>query len=272
MKFAQHTKHAFAAFTAALFLAACQSTPPAQGTYVPKSATRGAVNETAAVRVALAGEYIKQGNLDMAMRQINMALDSDARYAPAYDVLGVLLHRDGTPTNLVRADEAFRRSLALDPAFTRARNNYGVFLADQGRLGEALAQFEVAATTLGYDGRGESLINLGLTYKKTGQDALAKAQFEKALNVTHNSAVARIELLDYALNQGDYLVAKGYLDEVTYLYGAEPMPARVYLLGIKTHQALQEEAKARALSAALLSRYPLSDEAKAVRQSLRAPN
>ena len=60
--------------------------------------------EIARARTALAAQYIRKNELDMAQRQLEKALAANSRYAPAYDMMGVLLQQEGSRLNLEKAD------------------------------------------------------------------------------------------------------------------------------------------------------------------------
>lgn len=229
---------------------------------------RGRVAE---VRTQLAAQYIGERKLDEAKRQLETALQSNNRYAPAYEMMGVLLQTEGSPSNLAKADEYFRRALSLDSSSMKTRNNYGVYLAQIGKHREAIAQFEVAGSALGYEGRAKALENLGMSYMKIGQSAKAKQAFIRAMDADNNTAIARIELINIFLAEGNSLLAKQLYDELTVMAGTRQLPAEIMLQGIKIavlqgNQSLQQQ-----LSQKLLSVHPLSDEAKRLKAWLANP-
>lgn len=229
---------------------------------------RGRVAE---VRTQLAAQYIGERKLDEAKRQLETALQSNNRYAPAYEMMGVLLQTEGSPSNLAKADEYFRRALSLDSSSMKTRNNYGVYLAQIGKHREAIAQFEIAGSALGYEGRAKALENLGMSYMKIGQSAKAKQAFIRAMDADNNTAIARIELINIFLAEGNSLLAKQLYDELTVMAGTRQLPAEIMLQGIKIavlqgNQSLQQQ-----LSQKLLSVHPLSDEAKRLKAWLANP-
>ena len=120
--------------------------------------------EIARVRTSLAAQYIRKNELDAAQRQLEKAFAANSRYAPAYDMMGVLLQQEGSRLNLEKADAYFKKAIALDGDFEQARNNYGVYLSQMKRYSEAAQQFEIAGSALGYEGRISALENLGRTY------------------------------------------------------------------------------------------------------------
>lgn len=257
-----------------LLLAGCQTTTTTtvsnyQGAPVDNRAS--GKSEVARVRTALAAQYIAERKLDIAKRQLETAFEADSRYAPAYDMMGILLQTEGSAANLAKADEYFRRAISLDSGFIQAYNNYGVYLSLVGKDREAIQYFQKAGSTLGYENRTQALENLGLTYKKLGNKANAKESFIRAVEVNTGSAVARMELIDIFLAEGNSLIAKRLYDELNDMAGGYDLPARVMFQGVRIAIAQGNRVQQQAIAQKLLSVHPLSNEAKRLKQWLQNP-
>lgn len=248
-------------------LTACQSMPDSQNaTYNTQESNR---DEVAQVRTSLAAQYIKEGKLDAAKRQLETAFSANAQYAPAYDMMGVLLQTEGSAVNLRRADEYFRRAIALDGSFMPARNNYGVYLAQMGNHQQAIAQFEIAGAALGYEGRTRALENLGMSYNKVGDTNRAKQAFIRAIDTGTGSAIARIELIHILLDEGNTLLAKQLYDELLVMSAGRKLPAEILLQGVRIAHLQHNRTQAQRLSQEILSLHPLSKEAGILRTWLK---
>lgn len=260
----------------AVVLAGCQSTSDVvnpttfQGTPIDQRVRDK--SEVAKARTQLAAQYIREKQLDAAKRQLETALEADPRYAPAYDMMGVLLQTEGSPTNLAKADEFFRRALSLDGQSMQTRNNYGVYLSQTGRDHEAIAQFKIAGAALGYEGRTRALENLGLSYLKIGNTAEAKEAFIRAVEANTGSAIARVELINIFLAEGNSLVAKQLYDELVVMAGTRILPAEVMLQGVKIAIMQGNRTQQQQLAQRLLSTHPLSDEARRLKAWLSNPS
>lgn len=260
-----------------VLLAGCQSTPQSTSSMVYQgtdpSQRKRDKSELAQARTALAGQLIAQRQLDAAKRQLDEALEADGRYAPAYDMMGNLLRAEGSPANLAKADEYFKKAISLDAEFTQARNNYGVYLSEMGRYQEAIEQFNIAGSTLGYRNRAGALENLGLTYLKINNVSAAEAAFNKAMEVERGAVVAKMEMIDILINRRESLKAKAYFDDLKgllQLHG-QPMPPRLLYQGIRLGILQNNRQEIQQLSSQLLSQYPLSNEAKKLKQWLNNP-
>ncbi len=257
-----------------VMMTACQAIPDVPPNYQGSDPSTRNHNkdEVAKIRTSLAAQYIRENKLDAAKKQLEMALKANNRYAPAYDMMGVLLQTEGSPANLARADEYFRRAIALDKDFIQAHNNYGVYLSIMGKYNEAVREFSLAGSTLGYEGRAGALENLGMTHKKLGNIKLAKEALIKAIEANNNIGKARVELIDILLDENNPMLAKRLFDELVAIAGNRTLPPYVLLQGIKIALLQDNVAQWQLLSQTLFSDYPLSDEAKRLKAWLVNPN
>ncbi len=262
-----------------LFLTGCQSTPtddllgdtPYQTSTRPSNDRNLDQQEIARVRTSLAAQYIRKNELDTAQRQLEKAFAADSRYAPAYDMMGVLLQQEGSRINLQKADQYFKKAIALDKDFEQAHNNYGVYLSQMKRYKEAAEQFEIAGAALGYEGRIGALENLGRTYLQMGDRTAAAKAFLRALDGNRNSIIAHIELVDLLLEQQRVAQAQKLYDETLILVQGQGISPRLLLQGIKLAAAQNNITTRQQLAQQLLSAYPLSDEAKQLKTWLNNP-
>lgn len=263
----------------ALLLAGCQSTQTNdltggtryQTTTQPSSNQSKDKQEIARVRTSLAAQYIRKNELDTAHRQLEKAFAANSRYAPAYDMMGVLLQQEGSRLNLEKADQYFKKAIALDKDFDQVRNNYGVYLSQMKRYSEAAAQFEIAGSALGYEGRIGALENLGRTYLQLNNNPAAAKAFLRALDGNRNSLIAHIELVDLLLEQQRVQQAQRLYDETLVLVQGQRVSPRLLLQGIKLAAAQNNKTTRQQLAQQLLSAYPLSDEAKQLKNWLNNP-
>lgn len=249
-----------------------QTAQPTQQTVTTSDPSRTKKNpqEIAATRTAIAAEFIRDHKLDDAQRQLERALESDPKSAPANDMMGVLLQQEGSPNNLRKAEAYFKKALSLDPEFSQAHNNYGVYLSQVKRYNEAIAQFQLAGSALGYEGRASALENLGRTYLKINNKELAAQAFLKALDANRQSVIARSELIDILLSSGRTLEAKELYDDLAVLMGDNPDP-RTLTQGIRIAKANGNMAQVQKLTQQVFDRFPLSPEAKQLKTWLSNP-
>lgn len=243
----------------AVMLTGCETVNTAS---VSMLKTQSAANPEAAAlaRVGIAAQYIRNGDLDTAHRNLTDALEAFPRLPEANNMMGVLLQSEGSEPNQIKAEEYFKRAIANKEDFAQARNNYGVFLSSRKRYAEAYTQFELAGSQLGYADRSAALENLGRTALILGKHAEAQKAFTQALQTNPDSLIARFELAEIFLKQNRVQTARSLYDEYLKLSGDQPQSARSLWLGMRIAKESQDTGRLQSLTERLQLVYPNSDE------------
>lgn len=239
-----------------LGMVACQTTT--------KTSTLGDKDPQKAVklRTQLAGEYIRIGDLDKAKNELDQALAINARAVEPNLMMGVLLQQEASPNNMKQAETYFKRAIAIDPKFAQARNNYGAYLFLNSRYQEAVQQFELAGTTLGYEQRYTALENLGRTYLRLDDKVNAEKAFQRVLQVNRQSLIAKIELAElYYLDQRFTQAGHMYEDYVRST-GQTHQGARPLWIGLRLARARNDDMGMQVLANQLRAQFPDSPEYK----------
>jgi tetratricopeptide (TPR) repeat protein len=107
----------------------------------------------------------------------------------AHDNLGNILSQDG---RLDEAMDQFQKTLAIQPDDLLARNNLGLILCQKGRVDEAIAQFQKGLAT--QPDSALILNNLGKALLTKGQPREAMIQFRKILEKNPGDLMAHYNL------------------------------------------------------------------------------
>jgi len=206
------------------------------------------------LHVQMALGYVEKGNRESARHHLTKAFEIDKNSAAATNAMAMLYQLEGEP---VLAEEQFKLALKRDKKLTLAHNNYGVFLYNQRRYSEALAEFELAAADLAYAQRSQALTNVGRAALKLGNMTRAQAAFEHACILDRRNAEAFIELADINIQKQEYASAKRNLDMYTSLADHSP---RSLLLGIRLERVFGNKDKEASLGLILKNNFPYSKE------------
>jgi superkiller protein 3 len=167
---------------------------------------------TTAVYIDLGITYLRAGDLDKALGQLEAGLNLPSPSSPApewkgaaadlrkalaaqpgraeaHNVLGRLLGRAGAGTDDVAA--AFREAIRIQPGFAQARNNLGLVLIQAGDDQAGIAALrEAVRISPEY---AEARVNLGAALTPTDSEA-AITELEKAVALAPNSLAALFNL------------------------------------------------------------------------------
>lgn len=211
-------------------------------------------------RTQLAAEYIKTGDFDAAKRELDQAMVLNSRDALANMMMGVLLQREGSALNIQKAERYFKTAVSSAPKNAQARNNYGTYLYQTERYNDALTQFNIAGSTLGYDQRYTALESAGRVYLKLGDVANAEKAFNHALNVNRSSYFSMVELAEIHYLRQDIPAATKLYDNSVSLVGQNNQNARALWVGIRLARANDNPMQMQVLVNQLRALYPDSPE------------
>lgn len=149
--------------------------------------------------VTLARDLVKQRHYDVALGQLQMALDDGIRTAEVYYMRGVCLRETNHPQ---KALTAFRKSLDCDGGYARAFNGNGLVYVKLGKSDKAIAAFEQAVRI--DPARADFINNLGYAYLIENSYEKAEQYFVRTLSVDAEYTTARNNLaLCYGYLQRD---------------------------------------------------------------------
>ena len=210
--------------------------------------------ERARIHTELAGSYYQRGNLGVALSEARIAVAADSGYAPAYNLLG-LVYSDLRETAL--ADEAFQKSLNINPSDPDANHNYAWFLCENKREPESIRYFLLAVRYPLYATPQKSYTMAATCAQRMGNDKDASEYLERALKLDANYTPALINLAQLKYRRGE-------LDSARILVGrynkiAEPTPESLWL-AVRIERRLGDSAASSSYANQLRRRFPGSKE------------
>ena len=155
----------------------------------------------------LCGLYLTVDKFDAAVEQCSKAA-SNVFYRSrekALTNLGVAYFRKG---DINKAEEYYKKSLEINPAFVYTHNELGKLYMSTGKDLEAIEEFKKAVN--GYDLYDEAYYNLALAYLKIGKTDKACESFKRVVEISPDSALG-VNAKSYlsSLCKGDNSISKG---------------------------------------------------------------
>jgi len=207
-------------------------------------------------RTQLAASYMQRNQLDIALEELDKALAVDPDNSQANNVMGLLQIR---LKNDAKAEQHFRKALSSQGGNAEARNNYGVFLCERGRLDEAEKQFKTALANPLYKTPEIANLNAGSCLQKKNAPELAEKFFRSALQINPKSPVALYQMAVINFNTKQFLPARAFIQR--YLEVGNDTPESL-LLAVRIEHALGAKDAQAQYASRLRSKFPDSPEAK----------
>lgn len=145
--------------------------------------------------------YKNAGKTDLALADLNKAIDIDGKSALAYFNRGIIFE-DAKKYDQALAN--YNRSVDLDPGFAQVYNNRGNLFSGAGRYDQAIADFNKAVKLEPHFSQAYN--NRGSLYANSGKYDLALADFNKAVEFNPGNPKA------YS-NRGNVLASMKKYDE-----------------------------------------------------------
>ncbi|MFT4267758.1 MAG: type IV pilus biogenesis/stability protein PilW [Xenophilus sp.] len=225
-------------------------------------AAGGASDEASAqrraeLRLQLALGYFQQGRIEVARGEVNQALAADPNYASAYNLRGLIDMRLDEPG---KAEDSFRRAIALKPRDADARHNYGWLLCQQKRYADATQQFNAALAVPTYQDASKTLMTQGVCQMQAGDRAAAEKSLLRAYELDAGNPITGYNLALLLYQRGDFTRAQFYIRRIN---NGPVANAESLWLGIRTENRLGNREAMAQLGTQLERRFPQSREALA---------
>ncbi len=206
---------------------------------------------SAKVHTELAGMYFERAQMGIALSEIDLALQAEKNYAPAYSVRG-LIHMSLREDK--EAEDDFQQSLRLDKADSEAHNNYGWFLCQRNKETESIAHFMAAVKNPLYTTPERAYLNAGLCMQKAGKNVDAEDFLERALRVQPDLTQALQAMAELKFADGDYPAAKKYLTR--FAKGNENLSAAQLWLAVRIERKTRDGNAEASYALQLRQHYP----------------
>lgn len=210
----------------------------------------------ARIHTELASLYFQAGNMQVALDELRIATGADRRYAPAYSLAGLVF---ASLREYEKAEEQFRKALAIAPEDPEINNNYGWFLCQSGKERQSIAYFLSALKNPLYPTPDLAYANAGRCALKAGDLEGAEAYLTKAIRLARDGGeMLQAQLATLRYRQGRLEEARKLINAA--LKGMGEPTAEALWLALRVERKLANRNAESALAAQLRGRYPDSVE------------
>lgn len=209
----------------------------------------------ARIRLELAVGYFEQGQTTVALDELKQSLAADPNFGPAHNLRGLVYMR---LNDFRLADESFRRALALNPADSNTKHNYGWMFCQQGRYADAATYFSQALANPQYSERPKTLLIQGLCHLRAGQPALAEQSLTGSYELDAGNPITGYNLALLLYQRGEMARAQFYIRRIN---NSELANAESLWLGVKVEHRIGNREAEQQLGVQLRRRFPQSPEA-----------
>lgn len=255
----RRTKLLWLLMLTSLLLVACQSQPTRQTSRDNPLQTD--IASPADVYVELGIEYMKLGKYDVALQNLNKAVEVDPSSSNAHNVLAVLYDQLGEKD---AAGRHYQRAVNLAPNNSSAQNNYGRYLCGQEQYVEADRHFQMALDNPLYRSPILALTNAGECAFRAGNIEQAETYFRSALQINKKFAPALYQMARLKFEQKNYLSVRAYLQRFREVQNYTPA---ALWLGIQAEDKLNNKDAVSSYALQLRRQFPDSHEAGLLEKS-----
>jgi len=210
--------------------------------------------------VQLGIEYMREGQLDVALTKFKRALEYNPQSAAAHIGIAILYERLDEDK---LAEKHYTRALAIEPKNPNAHNNYGQFLCRKQQYADAEQHFLLAAGNPLYGSVSATLTNAGICSEHIPDLEKAEVYYRQALGHDPRYAPALLRMANISLAQHKDLNARGYLQR--YQEVAKHSADSLWL-GVRIEHALGDKNASSSYALLLKNNFPESTQTQQLRE------
>jgi type IV pilus assembly protein PilF len=214
----------------------------------------------ARVHTDLAAAYYERGSMAIALEELRVATASDANYAPAHSLLG-LVYMDLKENQL--AEQSFERALRLSPNDPDINHNFGWFMCNTNREKESVKFFVQAIRNPLYATPWRSYSAAGVCSLRGGNLKDAEEFFQRALKMEPDDGPSLIKLGEIRYKQNQIEEARRLVTRYNKLITPS---AESLWLALRIERRSGERVAEQAYANQLRRRFPTSAEYRSLQR------
>lgn len=210
----------------------------------------------AQVRLELATAYFGRNQMDVALQEVNRALQADPNLVNGYNLRGLINASLGKDQ---AAEDDFRRALSINPRDVDSLQNFGWYLCQHKRYAEGNVQFTQALAVAQRRDPSRILLAQGVCYAFAGQLDEAEKALQRSYQADPTNPSTSVNLAEVLLRRGEAERARFHIRRVN---GNQAyISAQTLWLAVRIEHKLGNRTGVQDLGNQLQTRYRESREA-----------
>lgn len=208
----------------------------------------------AKIRLELAVGYLDQGQTNIALDEVKLAIAADPRSADAFSLRGLIYMR---LNDFGLARDSFNRGIALNPRDGNIVHNLGWLACQESRYTEAAMNFDKALASPSYAGQAKTFLAKGVCLLRAGDAHQAENSFLRAFELDASNPIATFNLANLLYKRNDLVRSQFYIRR---LNGNDYANAESLWLATKIEKKLGNTQGVLQLTDRLRKQFPTSRE------------
>ena len=212
------------------------------------------MQKRAKIRLELAVGYLEQGQTNIALDEVKLAIASDPRSADAFSLRGLIYMR---LNDFGLARDSFNRGILLNPRDGNILHNLGWLACQESRYAEAVLNFDKALAAPNYAGPAKTYLAKGVCLLRAGDARQAEANFQRSFELDASNPIATFNLANLLYKRNDLIRSQFY---VRRLNNNEYVNAESLWLAVKIEKKMGNSQGVNQLAERLRKQFPTSRE------------
>jgi type IV pilus assembly protein PilF len=202
----------------------------------------------------LALGYLEQGQTNVALDEVKLAIAADPRSADAFSLRGLIYMR---LNDFGLARDSFNRGMQINPRDGNILHNLGWLACQESRYAEALLSFDKALLSPSYGGQAKTNLAKGICLLRSGDTRQAESSFLRSFELDASNPITTFNLAKLLYQRNDLIRSQFYIRR---LNSNDYVNAESLWLATKIEKKLGNTQGVLQLSDRLRKQFPTSRE------------
>jgi type IV pilus assembly protein PilF len=212
------------------------------------------MQKRAKIRLELAVGYLEQGQTNVALDEVKLAIAADPSSADAFSLRGLIYMR---LNDFGLARDSFNKGIQLNPRDGNILHNLGWLTCQESRYAEAALHFDKALSSPSYAGQAKTYLAKGICLLRSGDTRQAENSFLRSFELDAGNPIATFNLAKLLYLRNDFVRSQFYIRR---LNNSDYVNAESLWLATKVEKKLGNTQGVIQLSDRLRKQFPTSRE------------